>query len=1048
MLVGHIPLVKEAASSSSSSSLSAAAAVITDASNALHPNPSVTSNMSPPSFSSPFLNPHSNNPALPVQNNNRISDQFLYDLAFPTDKMDVTPPVANEGLDGSALKSSQQQHLKSDASTSSNGVRQSDPMLLSKFELFNAGIGLKPLESPISPIGPGGNVFRDQPLSHHQPHQQSQQPHQHSHNHTPSLDGMQIDTDFNYPPPSTDNHQFNQNLASWPRKSRQSLMQDMIPSHAYAAFLDQQQQIFEQDRQQKELNGAGRPAVPSLSVAVGSDQFSSLPRLNGKSSNNVGLGDVSDGVVDRTFQRLELEMDALLASVGMGSGQQQPLDTSVSSPFTAAVQSPFSVTTQYTSSPLHQASANLQLFGELNLSQQASLGNLLAPNFSSTPTLQAQSTLPFSPSSTSTPILDLASASADAVAMSSLSPSQQATPLIQPSFDVNFLGHDFGAGSPGVLLNGTVDMTFLQNQHPTTPSSLPTPIPQLTSSSFLPPQSSTQPSSWNPNDTPSVAQPKDVNMSNRDSLTTKFEGLAAKAAAALEASNPPVESFVEKFHVYKPDGAQKLKKARTESPTTSAAPVDEATSALEELYSHVRSVAAASIHGGDESEEDDEADEDEFELHESNGSFLSASTVVGLGDMAAVTREGTNGLLPSDTAPPPPPKDTVLPNPSIVKVEEDSFHPAPSSVFSAESLPRSLISTSDFSAHGSLGRPPSQDLSQKTYIFVNESENISLPRSTRTTVASTSPPPAPQPTAIHRAPSIASSLLSRRPSSSRRKKSMDSSPPPTSSSAPYPTASLTRRPSSKRRPSVASSHLRKESLEKLQPSSAIDVPPIPQLPLLAPLQPTPPAQQFQEVEKAMEDLQMSDDPRASKTLKKRSSLMSLMWGFGKRVSGISVEEPVEHSEPTPTQQAVEDSASEGAPAVSPAESTPKPKLKRSGTLTRKISKALLKAFTPSNTSLTETSTSSTSDSTTESATESHKEKPYPCPTCSRSFLRRHDLRRHELIHKQDAKVFICEVCENTFTRADALGRHIKGGRCKGPPAPVSAGGKDEMMDES
>ncbi|KAI9342506.1 hypothetical protein DFJ73DRAFT_609924, partial [Zopfochytrium polystomum] len=51
------------------------------------------------------------------------------------------------------------------------------------------------------------------------------------------------------------------------------------------------------------------------------------------------------------------------------------------------------------------------------------------------------------------------------------------------------------------------------------------------------------------------------------------------------------------------------------------------------------------------------------------------------------------------------------------------------------------------------------------------------------------------------------------------------------------------------------------------------------------------------------------------------------------------------------------------------------------------------------------------------------DKPFVCEICDRRFLRKHDLRRHKLIHNEDAPTARCEVCLKTFTRVDALHRH-------------------------
>lgn len=53
-----------------------------------------------------------------------------------------------------------------------------------------------------------------------------------------------------------------------------------------------------------------------------------------------------------------------------------------------------------------------------------------------------------------------------------------------------------------------------------------------------------------------------------------------------------------------------------------------------------------------------------------------------------------------------------------------------------------------------------------------------------------------------------------------------------------------------------------------------------------------------------------------------------------------------------------------------------------------------------------------------------------CDICSRSFLRKQDLRRHKSTHLSVSKRFKCENCDTTFSRSDALFRHTKSMRCR------------------
>ncbi|KAJ3041865.1 hypothetical protein HDV00_008569 [Rhizophlyctis rosea] len=57
-----------------------------------------------------------------------------------------------------------------------------------------------------------------------------------------------------------------------------------------------------------------------------------------------------------------------------------------------------------------------------------------------------------------------------------------------------------------------------------------------------------------------------------------------------------------------------------------------------------------------------------------------------------------------------------------------------------------------------------------------------------------------------------------------------------------------------------------------------------------------------------------------------------------------------------------------------------------------------------------------------------RERNFICDICKKGFLRKHDLTRHALTHLSNYKPFICP-CGVTFTRQDAMMRHIKAGRC-------------------
>ncbi|KAI8608629.1 hypothetical protein BC830DRAFT_1154531 [Chytriomyces sp. MP71] len=58
-----------------------------------------------------------------------------------------------------------------------------------------------------------------------------------------------------------------------------------------------------------------------------------------------------------------------------------------------------------------------------------------------------------------------------------------------------------------------------------------------------------------------------------------------------------------------------------------------------------------------------------------------------------------------------------------------------------------------------------------------------------------------------------------------------------------------------------------------------------------------------------------------------------------------------------------------------------------------------------------------------------RSRDYQCGECMKWFLRRQDLRRHEVTHSK-VKAFACpHGCGTTFGRSDALSRHLKARRC-------------------
>ncbi|KAI9333332.1 hypothetical protein DFJ73DRAFT_854394 [Zopfochytrium polystomum] len=55
-------------------------------------------------------------------------------------------------------------------------------------------------------------------------------------------------------------------------------------------------------------------------------------------------------------------------------------------------------------------------------------------------------------------------------------------------------------------------------------------------------------------------------------------------------------------------------------------------------------------------------------------------------------------------------------------------------------------------------------------------------------------------------------------------------------------------------------------------------------------------------------------------------------------------------------------------------------------------------------------------------------RPHQCGSCGSSFARNHDLVRHRQIHDSE-KVFVCENCDRGFLRKDALTRHQSQKKC-------------------
>lgn len=92
---------------------------------------------------------------------------------------------------------------------------------------------------------------------------------------------------------------------------------------------------------------------------------------------------------------------------------------------------------------------------------------------------------------------------------------------------------------------------------------------------------------------------------------------------------------------------------------------------------------------------------------------------------------------------------------------------------------------------------------------------------------------------------------------------------------------------------------------------------------------------------------------------------------------------------------------------------------------RQSSSSCTSSSSSSNNSNISTSSSTNMDNhNIKSANGAGSSRAHPCPFCSRTFARRHDLERHTRVHT-GIKPYVCPCCLKGFPRSDARGRHFR-----------------------